>query len=493
MNLDDLFDLTFKGCADRTALEFQSLSFTFRDLEARSNRWANELRKKRFEPGDRLAVYLPNCVQLIEAFLACVKTGVIFTPINALYRAREIGHILTDAEPRALLTNRELSAHVRVGAAPWLIEEASADVERQAAEFAALPLEGDVPAALVYTSGTTGRSKGAVLTHDNFAANATVLNTCWRMNSDDRMLLGLPLFHVHGLGNAVHTWLTTGYRVRLLERFRKETIFDEFLDFQPTVFFGVPTMYERLLAAPPDMARAIGSRMRLFVSGSAPLPAARLERFRELYGHTILERYGMSETLMNISNPYAGDRRPGSVGKPLPGISIRLVDPSAADATQEVGEGDTGELLIKGANVFSGYWRQPEATRDAFTPDGYFRSGDLAVRSSDGYYTLQGRKTELILCGGFNIYPREIEEFLCEQPAVAEAAVVGIADNVKGQVPIAYVASVGGALDEESLLDCCREHLASFKLPRKIIRVDALPRNALGKVQRHLLPSEEYG
>ena len=461
MNLGDLFDLTFKGCADRTALEFQSLSFTFRDLEARSNRWANELRKKRFEPGDRLAVYLPNCVQLIEAFLACVKTGVIFTPINALYRAREIGHILTDAEPRALLTAR--------------------------------PLDGDAPAALVYTSGTTGRSKGAVLTHDNFAANATVLNTCWRMNSDDRMLLGLPLFHVHGLGNAVHTWLTTGYRVRLLERFRKETIFDEFLDFQPTVFFGVPTMYERLLAAPPDMARAIGSRMRLFVSGSAPLPAARLERFRELYGHTILERYGMSETLMNISNPYVGDRRPGSVGKPLPGISIRLVDPSAADATQEVGEGDTGELLIKGANVFSGYWRQPEATRDTFTPDGYFRSGDLAVRSSDGYYTLQGRKTELILCGGFNIYPREIEEFLCEQPAVAEAAVVGIADNVKGQVPIAYVASVGGALDEESLLDCCREHLASFKLPRKIIRVDALPRNALGKVQRHLLPSEEYG
>ena len=493
MNLSDLFDLTFKGCADRTALEFQNSSFTFRDLDARSNRWANELRKKRFETGDRLAVCLPNCVQLIEVFLACVKTGVIFTPINVLYRAREISHILTDAKPRALLTNRELSAYIPDGSAPWLIEEAAADVERQSAGFAALPSEGDAPAALVYTSGTTGRSKGAALTHNNFAANATGLNTCWRMSSDDRMLLGLPLFHVHGLGNAVHTWLTTGYRMRLLERFRKETILDEFLDFQPTVFFGVPTMYEHLLAAPPDTARAVGSRMRLFVSGSAPLPAAKLENFRELYGHTILERYGMSETLMNISNPYAGNRRPGSVGKPLPGISIRLVDPAAADATQEVDAGATGEVLIKGANVFPGYWRQPEATRDAFTPDGYFRSGDLAVRSSDGYYTLQGRKTELILCGGFNIYPREIEEFLCEQPAVSEAAVVGVADNVKGQIPIAYVVFAGEALDEESLRACCREHLASFKAPRKIIRVEALPRNALGKVQRHLLQKEKCG
>ncbi len=489
MNLSDLFKLTLKGRADQPALEFQSSVFTFEDLDVRSSRWALYLHAQGFRPGDRLAVYLPNCVELIDVFVACVKAGIIFTPINVLYREREVSHILIDAEPRALLTTRELSVNVHDGAKAWLLEDVTADVEVQPLEFDVHPSEGDAPAALVYTSGTTGRSKGATVTHNNFAANATALNTCWQMHADDRMLLSLPLFHVHGLGNGVHTWLTTGYQVRLLDRFRKETILDEFLGFRPTVFFGVPTMYERLLAAPPDTAREIGSRIRLFVSGSAPLPAATLERFRELYGHTILERYGMSETMMNISNPYVGERRPGSVGKPLPGISIRLVSPESRDAGEEVDERETGEVVIKGPNVFSGYWRQPEATRDAFTPDGYFRSGDLAVRSADGYYTLQGRKSDLILCGGFNVYPREIEEFLCEQPGVAEAAVVGVPDDVKGEVPVAYVVPAGEDIDEEALVACCREQLAGFKAPRRVIRVEALPRNALGKVQKHLLPA----
>lgn len=489
MNLSDLFNLTLKGRADKPALEFEGSLFTFADLDVRSNRWAGYLQAHGFAAGDRLGVYLPNCVELIDVFVACVKAGIIFTPINVLYREREVGHIVGDAEPRALLTNRELSANVPGDAKTWLLEDIAPAVEASPSDFSAHPSEGDAAAALVYTSGTTGRSKGATITHNNFAANATALNTCWQMQADDRMLLSLPLFHVHGLGNGVHTWLTTGYQVRLLDRFRKETILDEFLDFQPTVFFGVPTMYERLLAAPADTAREIGSRIRLFVSGSAPLPAATLERFRELYGHTILERYGMSETMMNISNPYVGDRRPGSVGKPLPGISIRLISPDATDANEEVAEGETGEVVIKGPNVFSGYWRQPEATRDAFTPDGYFRSGDLAVRSSDGYYTLQGRKSDLILCGGFNVYPREIEEFLCEQPGVEEAAVVGIPDEVKGEVPVAYIVPAGGDFDEASLVACCRDQLAGFKAPRKVIRVAALPRNALGKVQKHLLPA----
>ena len=488
MNLSDLFRLTLKGRADRHALEFQGSTYTFGDLDLRSNCWANYLHAQGFAAGDRLAVYLPNCVELIDVFVACAKAGIIFAPINVLYREREVEHIVTDAEPRALLTNQVLSANVPDGAETLVLDEIAADVEAQSPEFSVRPSEGDAPAALVYTSGTTGRSKGATITHNNFAANATALNTCWQMSPDDRMLLSLPLFHVHGLGNGLHTWLTTGYHLRLLDRFRKETILDEFLDFQPTVFFGVPTMYERLLAAPPDTAREIGSRMRLFVSGSAPLPAATLERFRELYGHTILERYGMSETMMNISNPYVGDRRPGSVGKPLPGISIRLVEAGADDAGQEVSEGETGEVLIKGPNVFSGYWRQPDATREAFTSDGYFRSGDLAVRSVDGYYTLQGRKSDLILCGGFNVYPREIEEFICEQPGVAEAAVVGVPDDVKGEVPVAYVVAEGDAFDEEVLRTSCREQLAGFKAPRKVIRVEVLPRNALGKVQRRLLP-----
>ena len=487
MNLNDLCDLTLKGCAQQTALEFQGTCLTFQDLDLRSNRWANHLRENRFSIGDRLAVYLPNCIELIDVFLGCVKAGVVFTPINVLYREREIEHILLDAEPKMLLTNRDLSVNAPTNAGVWRLEDVTPEVEQRPASFSAEGIDGETAAALVYTSGTTGRSKGAVLSHNNFAANATTLNTCWRMSADDRMLLALPLFHVHGLGNAVHTWLSSGYRVRLLDRFRKETIFDEFVDFQPTVFFGVPTMYERLLAAPPETAREIGVGMRLFVSGSAPLPAATLDRFRALYGHTILERYGMSETLMNLSNPYTGERRPGSVGKPLPGIAVRLANPDSDDGQTEVAAGETGEVLIKGPNVFSGYWRQPQATREAFTADGYFRSGDLAVRSSDGYYTLQGRRTELILCGGFNVYPREIEEFLCEQPGIREAAVVGVADQLKGQVPVAYVVRSGTEFDEQQLLTCCRDHLASFKAPRRIVCVETLPRNALGKVQRHRL------
>jgi malonyl-CoA/methylmalonyl-CoA synthetase len=254
--------------------------------------------------------------------------------------------------------------------------------------------------------------------------------------------------------------------MRLLERFDHQTATAQFLDFRTTLFFGVPTMYVRMLQTPPDAAREIGQHMRLFVSGSAPLPAQVLEDFRELFGHTILERYGMSETLMNISNPYVGERRPGTVGLPLPGVSVRL--------------DETGEVYVKGPNVFAGYWR-----REAFT-HGWFKTGDIAERSADGYYTLCGRKSDLIISGGFNIYPREIEEFLMEQPGVAEAAVVGETDPVRGEIPVAYLV-MRGDLNQGALEARCREKLASFKIPRRFEQVKELPRNALGKVQKHLL------
>ncbi|MEQ1690273.1 MAG: AMP-binding protein, partial [Gemmatimonas sp.] len=342
--------------------------------------------------------------------------------------------------------------------------------------------DADTPMALVYTSGTTGASKGAVLTQGNFAANAMVLNASWGMCATDRMLTTLPLFHVHGLGNAVHSWLLTGCHMKLVARFDSSKAAAWFTTYEPTVFFGVPTMYVRLLDIDGDVARAIGARTRLFVSGSAPLPAQVLEEFRDRFGHVILERYGMTETLMNVSNPYVGERRAGTVGLPLPLTSVRIVDEKGLD----VADGISGELWVRGPNVCAGYWRRPDATAAAFQ-DGWFRTGDIGARARDGYITLEGRRSELIISGGFNIYPREIEELLMEQPGIREAAVVGVTDTVRGEVPVAYVVSEE-PLDESVLTDRLRTQLASFKIPRAFVRMDALPRTALGKVQKHLLP-----
>ncbi len=458
MNLRRLFDLSLINRRDQVALEWAGAAYTFGDIDARSNRMAHVLRARGLAEGDRLCAYLTNGIGMIDLYLASIKLGVIFVPINILYREREIAHILSDAEPKLHVTEAELAGLTAAAAA-------------QPDTLDALPLEGDAPAALVYTSGTTGTSKGAILTHNNFAANALNLIACWQIGERDRFLLALPLFHVHALGNGVHSWLIAGCRMRLLERFEHQTATAQFLDFRPSLFFGVPTVYVRLLQTPPEAAREIGRAMRLFVSGSAPLPSHVLEEFRALFGHTILERYGMTETLMNISNPYVGERRPGSVGLPLPGVSVRL---SA-----------TGEVLLKGPNVFAGYWRREDATRAAFE-DGWFKTGDIATRSPDGYYTLSGRKSDLIISGGFNIYPREIEEFLMEQEEVAEAAVVGEPDQVRGEIPVAYLV-MRGPLDASGLEKKCREKLASFKIPRRFEAVEKLPRNALGKVQKHLL------
>jgi malonyl-CoA/methylmalonyl-CoA synthetase len=478
MTLTDLFDLSFKGRRDKTALEFRGQTWTFGDLDSRSNRLAQLLASKGLKTGDRLCVYLVNCVEMIDIYLACVKLGVIFVPINILYRDREISHILSDAEPRALITDAEIATDVPIWTPSDLAREAAdAEDSRPIAD-----LDGDSPAGIIYTSGTTGTSKGAVLTHNNFLANTVNLLACWRIVADDRFLLALPLFHVHALGNGLHCWLVSGCRMRLLERFEHQTAAAEFLDFRPTLFFGVPTIYVRLLALEREKAREIGGFMRLFVSGSAPLPAQVLEEFRELFGHTILERYGMSETIMNISNPYEGERRPGTVGFPLPGVSMRLLTPEL----KPVSDGETGELYLRGPNVFSGYWKRPDATRDAFV-DGYFKTGDLAVRSPDGYFTLTGRKSDLIISGGFNIYPREIEEFLQEQAEISEAAVVGIPDRLRGEVPVAYIVT-SAEIDTALIESLCREKLASFKIPREFIAVEKLPRNAMGKVQKHLLP-----
>ncbi len=479
MTLTALFDLSLVGRRDEIALEWDR-DYTFGEIDTRVCRMAHLLASRGLSAGDRLGVYLPNSLEFIELYLAATRLGVIFVPVNVLYRGREIGHIVRDAEPAALVTCEALREFV-VGDAPvWMMEELSRSAVGQAETRLVTVTDGDAPAAIVYTSGTTGVAKGAVLTQHNFVVNAINLVMAWQFTAADRLLLTLPLFHVHGLANGVHCWLLSGCRMKLTERFVHEQAASWMLTFQPTVFFGVPTMYGRMLDWDEATAREIGRGVRLFVSGSAPLPVSILEEFRRMYGQTILERYGMSETLMNLSNPYVGERRAGSVGLPMPGVRVRNLGATG----DPVADGETGELHLQGPNLFAGYWRRKEATEAAFQ-DGWFRTGDLAVRSSDGYYTLQGRRSDLIISGGFNIYPREIEEFLAEQPGVVEVAVTGVSDTRRGEVPVAYVV---GEFDAASLEAACRAHLASFKVPRAFVPVAALPRTALGKIQKHLLP-----
>ncbi len=488
MHLLELFSQSLLERSGAPALDCERAdgsvaTLTFGDLETRSNRLAHLLHRRGFRPGDRLAIHLPNRVEYIDCLLASIKCGAVLVPINILYRERELAHIVGDAEPRAIVTSGESGERFPAGSALWDIDGLMAEAAPEPGVRPDLHLDATAPAAIVYTSGTTGRSKGAVLSHANLAANAQNLVASWRITSDDRYLAVLPLFHVHGLAFGAMSWLASGCRMRLAERFDAARAAALFEEFQPTLFFGVPTIYVRLLEVDAAAAARIGARMRLFVSGSAPLSAAIHDAFKERFAHAILERYGMSETLVNISNPYDGERRAGSVGIPLPGVEVRIVDAEL----RGVAPGETGEVLVRGANVLRGYWRRPDADADAFTADGWFRTGDLASRSDDGYYTLCGRRSDLIISGGFNIYPREIEEVLLEIPGIRETAVVGVADDRRGELPIAYIVC-DAPLDAEALDAHCRRLLASFKVPRAFIRVESLPRTPLGKVQKHRLP-----
>lgn len=478
MNLINLFDLSLVGRKNKTALEFGTTTFTFGDMDLRSNKMANFLLSKNLVSGDRLCVYLENCVEMIDLYLACAKTGIIFVPVNILYKEREITHILNDADPKLLIADLEVPGGFSALQLVDLIQE----LKNHNDTAVEIRTTGDSPAALVYTSGTTGASKGAILTHNNFISNGMNLVMCWQITENDRFLLALPLFHVHSLANGIHCWLMSGCTMRLLVRFEHQKAAAEFLDFKPSLFFGVPTIYIRLLEQSTEIAKQIGANMRLFACGSAPLPPQVMEDFETKYGHVILERYGMTETLMNISNPYTGERKPGTVGFPLPGLSAKIILPNGETAAID----EEGEVCVKGPNVFAGYWKKEQATIDSFI-DGYFKTGDMGVLSEDGYFTLRGRKSDLIISGGFNIYPREIEEFLLEQEGVSEAVVVGIPHETRGEMPIAYIVPSAN-FDAVLIEELCKKTFASFKIPRSFITMDSLPRTALGKVQKHLLP-----
>lgn len=503
MNLIELFQPSLRGRADKPAIHFGGKTLTFGDLDQLSDSVACALRDRfGVHQGDRLAMYLGNCFELVIFYLAGLKLGAIIVPMNLLYRDRELTHLIGDAEPKVLLTDQERYEVFRPlrGDFPSLefvfLTDGPNDHGQTLAfsELTAAPapapisvtsVTGDSPAMMIYTSGTTGRSKGALLSHDNLGSNIIALLHCWQWTENDRFVLTLPLFHMHGLGNGLHGALASGCTTFLLQRFKADTVVDLLNREKCTLLFGVPTMYERLLEA-ADQGAEIPKHMRLYVSGSAPLSPDTFTRFKSVYGHEILERYGMSETAMITSNLYAGGRIQGTVGRPLPGVRLRIV----GEDGQPVAHGEAGEIQVRGPNVLHEYWRQPEKTAESFQDD-WFKTGDLGLLEEHGHLIICGRTKELIISGGFNIYPQEVINTLVEHQAVREAAVIGVPDQHRGELVKAYVVADQGNISEQELIDYCTEHLASFKVPRSVVFLDALPRNAMGKLQLQNLPNRD--
>ena len=434
--------------------------------------------------GDRVLLCAPAGIALVAAHTACLRMGLVVVPLNAALRQREVAHISTDAAPRgAIVADPEIRSWVREAAPEAVVCSSAAELPTGRAPSLD-DLDGDEPAILGYTSGTTGAPKGAVLTHANLLAGAEALRHAWGWGSDDRLVLALPLFHMHGLGVGLHGTLHAGASAVLQPSFNPEAVIEAVREHAATLFFGVPTMYNRLTGSERVAELA---QLRLAVSGSAPLPAELHRHFEALTGLRVLERYGMTETVMLVSNPLDGDRRPGSVGFPLPGVELRLLPPGECpESAQETGDGTTGEIWVRGPNVFAGYWRRPGTGPRA---DGWFRTGDVGRRDVDGYLYLEGRSGELIITGGSNVYPREVEEQLADHPDIAEVAVAGRPDEDWGEVVTAYVVPAGGrpAPSVGELRSHVAERLAPYKHPRSVVAVKAIPRNALGKVQRHLL------
>ncbi len=500
MNLLDLFAISRRRTPDKAALRFrenqEETILSYDRLFSAADSLAAGLAAQGLGKGDRVAFFLGNRPEFVVAYLAVIRLGAVMVPINLAYRRREIAHMLQDAEPRLLITERsllslldELEEGDRRSLERVILAEELEGLRVDPARLSPPVVGGSDAAMLLYTSGTTGRSKGAVITHDNILATVTGLLAAWAWEPADALLLTLPLFHTHGLVVGLHCALAAGATVLLRRRFDAGEVATGLIQGESTLFFGVPTMYVRLVEELKRRDDRAGlARLRLFCSGSAPLAPETFAAFRELTGHDILERYGMTETGMNLSNPYAGPRLPGTVGTPLPGVSTRIVDREDRDLVP----GAEGDLLVAGSNVFAGYWRAPEKTAESFVHDDlgrrWFRTGDLAREDpATGYVTLLGRSRELILSGGFNVYPREVEEVLATFPGVREAAVAGRPHPEWGEVPVAFLVA-DPPLDEAALINFCKSQMAGFKVPRRFELLEALPRNALGKVQKHLLP-----
>jgi malonyl-CoA/methylmalonyl-CoA synthetase len=477
-----------------------ALRYTWRDLDRATAMIANLLQSLDIPDGSRIAVQVEKSVEAMMLYLATLRAGYVFLPLNTAYRSAEIEYFIGNAEPAVVVCSPQNfgwvskiaftagTRHVftlgddRSGS---LLERAAHCSDRQVPAFR----RDDDLAAILYTSGTTGRSKGAMLSHGNMRSNAVMLKDYWGWRKGDVLIHALPIFHVHGLFVAIHAALLNGSKMIWLGKFDPRIVIDRMPE--ATVFMGVPTLYVRLLAE-PALTREAARNMRLFIAGSAPLLLETFTEWQQRTGHTILERYGMSETIMLTSNPYAADprfgnqseRRGGTVGFPLPGVGLRVRGDDGADLSV----GEIGGIQVKGPNVFSGYWRMPEKTAEEFTADGWFKTGDVGKVDERGYVTIVGRSKDLIISGGYNVYPAEIEGTINEMPGVAESALVGVPHPDFGEVGVAVViARPGATVQPEAVIADLKSKLANFKIPKRCFVVAELPRNSMGKVQKNLL------
>jgi malonyl-CoA/methylmalonyl-CoA synthetase len=491
----NLFTRLFDGIDDLRRPAIETLGgqrISYGDLIARAGQLANVLVERGVKPGDRVAAQTEKSVTGLVLYLATVRAGAVYLPLNTAYTLNELEYFITDAEPSLVACDPSKAQGIapiaaKVGARIDTIDAEGMGSLADAAdtaqtEFATVPRTDDDLAAILYTSGTTGRSKGAMLTHDNLASNSLTLVDYWRFTDQDVLIHALPIYHTHGLFVASNVTLFARASMIFLPKFDPDLIIR--LMARATVLMGVPTFYTRLLQN-PALNRETTRHMRLFVSGSAPLLADTHREWFARTGHAVLERYGMTETNMNTSNPYEGERIAGAVGHPLPGISVRVTDPETG---KELAREEIGMIEVKGPNVFKGYWRMPEKTKAEFRDDGFFVTGDLGKIDAKGYVHILGRGKDLVISGGFNVYPKEIESEIDAMPGVIESAVIGVphADFGEG-VTAVVVCDKNAPVSEASVLKALDGRLAKFKMPKRVFIVDELPRNAMGKVQKNIL------
>jgi len=495
----------FPADLDATAVETCDtplpLYYTWRDLDQASARIANVFDGLGIPSASRIAVHADKSVEALMLYLAVLRAGHVYLPLNTAYQAAELEYFIGNAEPAVVVcAKRNFPWISKLAFAAGVSNVFTLDSDRtgtlldratlMSEEHAVAERSAGDLAAILYTSGTTGRSKGAMLTHGNLSSNARVLKHYWGWTDGDVLIHTLPIFHVHGLFVAIHGALLNGSKMLWFEKFDPRATVAQMA--RATVMMGVPTLYVRMLAE-PLLTHEVAQHMRLFIAGSAPLLPETFEAWRERTGHTIVERYGMSETVMLTSNAYHakdGERRAGTVGKPLPGVQLRIHD----DKGQPCRTGEIGLIEVKGPNVFKGYWRMPEKTAEEFTPDLWFKTGDVGKVDEQGVVSIVGRSKDLIISGGYNVYPAEIEGYLNEQPGVAESAVVGVPHPDFGEAVVAVViAKPGATLDAPELIAAMKNKIAAFKVPKRVFVDSELPRNQMGKVQKNLLRERHRG